>query len=256
MIVLLAVIAFPAPAAAEQASQPDAPAAGRIDVSGGGATTCAVLDDNNVRCWGFGADGRPGYANTETIGDNETPASAGPVDLSPPGGPQRSAKALSVGTAPTCALLDDASVRCWGFGGDGRLGYANTETIGDNETPGSAGPVYLGPTGGPQRSAKAISAGGAHSCAVLDDDSVRCWGFGGDGRLGYGNTEPIGDNETPGPVGPVDLSPPGGPQRSAKAISAGQNHTCALLDDNSVRCWGVGATGRLGYGNTDVVGDN
>ena len=53
---------------------------------------------------------------------------------------------LAAGNAHTCALLDNGAVRCWGDGGSGRLGYANTNSIGDNETPGSVGPVSLGGT--------------------------------------------------------------------------------------------------------------
>ena len=41
-------------------------------------------------------------------------------------------------------MLDNGRVRCWGFGGNGRLGYGNTDTIGDNETPGSVGPIAAG----------------------------------------------------------------------------------------------------------------
>ncbi len=225
-------------------------------ITAGRGHTCAVLDDDSVRCWGFGGDGRLGYGNTDTIGDNETPGSVGPVKLGPDGGPERTAKAISAGAGHTCVVLDDDSVRCWGFGGDGRLGYGNTDSIGDNETPGSVGPVKLGPDGGPERTAKAISAGAGHTCALLDDGSVRCWGFGAFGQLGYGNPSTIGDNETPGSVGPVKLGPDGGPERTAKAISAGREHTCALLDDGSVRCWGFGGNGRLGYGNPRTIGDN
>ena len=54
-------------------------------------------------------------------------------------------------------------------------------------------------------SARQISAGWNHTCALLDNGTVRCWGSGSFGRLGYGNTTTIGDNETPGSVGPVDL---------------------------------------------------
>ncbi len=220
-------------------------------ISAGGAHTCAVLEDKSLRCWGFGEDGRLGYATenaegvSETVGDDETPGSAGPVDV---GGP---ATAISVGAEHTCALLEDRSVRCWGDpggftggdGGDGRLGYANANFIGDDETPGSAGPVDVGGT------AAAISAGDWHTCAVLDGGAVRCWGLGVDGRLGYGNEFAVGDNETPGSKGPVEL---GG---TATAVSAG-NHTCARLDNGTVRCWGPGRLGQLGYGDTEDIGDN
>ncbi|MBW3536082.1 MAG: hypothetical protein KY453_12855, partial [Gemmatimonadetes bacterium] len=102
----------------------------------------------------------------------------------------------------TCALLDDGNVRCWGYGAHGRLGYTRTNDIGDDETPGSVGPVDLGAG----RTAVAVSAGGRHTCARLDDGSVRCWGAGFTGRLGYCDERDIGDDETPASVGPVDLT--------------------------------------------------
>ena len=231
-----------APATAEQASQPSAAAAGRLDA--GRLHTCAVVPAAEVRCWGIGVAGALGYANTVTIGDDEPPAAAGSVDV----GPGRSVRAISAGLAHTCALLDAGAVRCWGFAANGRLGYANVLTIGDDEPPAAAGPVDLGAG----RNATAISAGGAHSCAVLDDGTVRCWGFNTDGRLGYGRTESIGDTETPGSVDPVRL----GPGRTASAITAGDSHTCALLDDGNVRCWGYGASGQLGYASVGNVGDD
>ncbi|MCP9491948.1 MAG: hypothetical protein MSC31_19045 [Solirubrobacteraceae bacterium MAG38_C4-C5] len=213
-------------------------------ITAGDAHTCAVLDDGNVRCWGFAGNGQLGYGNTENIGDDESPDTAGPVNL----GPGRTAKAITAGNFHTCAVLDDGSVRCWGFGGNGRLGYGNTDSIGDNETPDTAGPVNLGPG----RTAKAITAGADHTCAVLDNDSVRCWGFGRNGALGYANTATIGDDETPAAAGPVDLSP----GRTAVAITAGGDHTCARLDDDSVRCWGDGVNGELGYCARHVIGDD
>ena len=210
-------------------------------ISAGGGHTCAILADGSVRCWGFGSSGQLGYGNTSNVGDRQTPDSVGAVDL----GPGRTAKAISAGIQHTCALLDDATVRCWGFGGAGRLGYSNQNTV---QSPAFVGPVDLGPG----RKAKAISAGGAHTCALLDDGTVRCWGFGASGQLGYGGTDPIGDDETPGSVGPVGL----GPGRKATAISAGRSHTCAVLDDGTVRCWGYGGDGELGYASTSNIGDD
>ena len=216
-------------------------------ISAGGAHTCAILDDGSVRCWGFGYDGQLGYGSTRTLGaaPATTPAQVGPVNL----GPGRTAVAISAGSYHTCAILDDGSVRCWGYGASGQLGYANTNNVGDTPAavPARVGPVNLGPG----RTAVAISAGGAHTCAILDDGSVRCWGDDTYGQLGYGNGSSVGDDETPGSVRPVDL----GPGRKAVAISAGTDHTCAILDDGGVRCWGSGADGQLGYGNTRGLGD-
>jgi hypothetical protein len=94
-----------------------------------------------MTCWGTAASGQLGHANTDPIGDDEPPSAAGPVDL----GAARSAVAISAGGDRTCARLDGGvSVRCWGKGANGALGYCNLDSIGDDETPGSAGPVDLG----------------------------------------------------------------------------------------------------------------
>ncbi|MDQ4130687.1 MAG: RCC1 domain-containing protein, partial [Actinomycetota bacterium] len=109
-LALLAMIAgvwLPTGASAEQASQPESTAAAELDA--GRDHSCAVLTGGTVRCWGHGAHGQLGYGNTRTIGDDEAPASVGPVFL----GPGRSAKAISAGGVHSCALLDDGSVRCW-----------------------------------------------------------------------------------------------------------------------------------------------
>jgi hypothetical protein len=215
-----------------------------VEISAGGAHTCARLDNGTVRCWGWGGVGALGYGNTNDIGDNETPGSVGPVDL----GTGRTAAKLTAGGFHTCAVLDNAAVRCWGFADFGALGYGNTNEIGDDETPGSVGTVDLGVG----RTAEAIEGGGVHTCALLDDANVRCWGFGSSGRLGYGNTNTIGDNETPGSVGPVNV----GTGRTTLVIAAGGQHSCAVLDNDTVRCWGEGDFGRLGYGNINDIGDN
>ena len=160
----------------------------------------------------------------------------------------RTAVAVSAGEFHTCALLDNATVRCWGDAELGRLGYGNTDRIGDNETPGSVGPVSFGGS----RTALSVGAGGSHTCAILDDRSVRCWGNAGNGLIGYGITNNIGDDETPAAVGAVDI----GSGRTAAALAAAPNHTCVRLDDGKLRCWGFGDSGRLGYANTNTIGDN
>ena len=242
LIALAAAVAAPTAGAEQAGSKQKRLPAGFIGA--GQAHSCAVLGTGGVRCWGRGDQGALGYGSTDTIGDNEAPASAGPVNL----GTGRRARAISVGAAHTCAILDTGAVRCWGDGGFGRLGYGHTGTIGDNESPAATPVVKIG-TG---RRAVAIAAGTDHTCAILDTGRVRCWGFGADGLLGYGNTTTIGDNEHPASAGPVNL----GSGRRAVAIAAGLYHTCVILDTGRVRCWGWGGQGALGYGNTDTIGDN
>ena len=82
---------------------------------------------------------------------------------------------------------------------------------------------------------------------------MKCWGYGQYGQLGQGNTDNLGDgaNEMGDNLTIVDL----GTGRTATAIAAGSQHTCALLDNSAVKCWGSGNSGALGYGNTNNLGD-
>ena len=105
---------------------------------------------------------------------------------------------------------------------------------------------------GEGRTARAISAGIAHTCAVLDDATVKCWGNGAYGKLGYENQSNVGDipNQMGGNLATVSL----GAGRTALAISAGGTHTCAVLDDASLKCWGDGSSGQLGSGDVVAIG--
>jgi len=95
-----------------------------------------------------------------------------------------------------------------------------------------------------------LKGGSVHTCALLTDGNVRCWGRGTYGRLGYGSQNDVGLTQTPAAAGDINL---GG---TAAAIGAGGEHTCALLSNGNVRCFGRGLSGRLGYGNTRDIGDN
>ncbi|KAJ1479999.1 regulator of chromosome condensation 1/beta-lactamase-inhibitor protein II [Baffinella frigidus] len=97
-----------------------------------------------------------------------------------------------------------------------------------------------------------LTAGRVHTCAVLNDSSVRCWGQNWDGMLGLGDTlERGGRSSDMGANLPaMDL----GPGRIAVQLSAGEYHTCALLDNGSVKCWGSNAFGQLGLGDTQRRG--
>ncbi len=209
-------------------------------ISASGFHTCAVLASGKVRCWGGGSNGRLGYADTVTIGDTEYPSSI--LNYVNVGG---DVVQISTGDYHTCALLSNGAVRCWGYGFEGRLGYSNENDIGDNEDPSIAGNVSIG------GSAVQVVANVYSSCVLLSSGDVRCWGAGGYGRLGYGDTtNNIGDTELPSTKSVLSI---GG---SALQLAAGEDHACALMSDGAVRCWGRGASGQLGYGNTNNIGDD
>ena len=131
----------------------------------------------------------------------------------------------------TCAILDDDTLKCWGWNNNGRLGYGDTT---DRTAPDATAVVDLGSG----RTAKALSLGESHTCAILDDDTIKCWG--GGNYIGYGDTT---QREAPDATAVVNL----GSGRTAKALSLGNGHTCAILDDDTLKCWGYGGQGQLGY---------
>merc|ERR1719235_82649 len=106
---------------------------------------------------------------------------------------------------------------------------------------------------GAGRSAQSLAAGVSHTCALLDNSQVKCWGWGRYGQLGYGDTNNRGDDagEMGDSLAYVDL----GAGRSVVSIAACNYHTCALLDNSQVKCWGHGGHGQLGYGDTNTRGD-
>jgi len=106
---------------------------------------------------------------------------------------------------------------------------------------------------GTGRTATAIATGQYHSCALLDNASVKCWGRNSFGQLGIDNNTQMGDN-----TGEMALIPTVnlGTGRTATAIAAGYFHTCALLDNASVKCWGINNYGQLGIDNNTTMGDN
>ena len=165
--------------------------------------------------------------------------------------PEINATSISAGGSQTCAMDNSSGiVKCWGKGDYVGLGDSINRGDGANEMGSNLAFVELG-TG---RTATAIASGGSHTCAQLDNDSVKCWGEGTQGRLGYGNSNNLGDgaNEMGDNLTAIDL----GTGRTATAIASGTLHTCALLDNASVKCWGSNNGGQLGQGNTDNLVDN
>ena len=138
-------------------------------------------------------------------------------------GAGRTAVALDLGDLHTCAILDNGELKCWGFNQFGALGNGGNSNI--NSPPSSSINLEAG------RTAVAVAAGSQHTCAILDNGSVKCWGNDGNGQLGDGGTS-LNIN-TPSST-PVDL----GNGRTAVAIDAQGTHTCAILDNGEMKCWG------------------
>lgn len=140
-----------------------------------------------------------------------------------------SMSAVSVGALHACAINTGSGVRCWGYNDHGELGDGST--------------VYRNTfvdVAGLDWGAATVVAGDFHSCALLFDRTVRCWGWNGYGQLGDGSTtNRLTPVVVPGLTGVV-------------AIAAGRYHTCAVLATGQARCWGSNDYGEVGDGTTTI----
>lgn len=239
-------------------------------VSLGRDFTCALLESNDVKCWGINNFGQLGQGNVITLGDNELPSSIPNIEIG------AKVKDIEAGIFHTCVILESDDVKCWGKNLYGPLGLARTDYIGDNEKPIDVASVNIG------SKVKKLALGMEHTCALLQTGDVKCWGNNGRtyqncyvkcenekwhagschtvtvcnestdlfGSLGLGTITIIGDDEHPVSAPNVEI---GG---NAIDISATTRGTCAVLENNSLRCWGRHNYGELGYGNRDIIGDD
>ena len=158
---------------------------------------------------------------------------------------------IFLGSRHTCAVLDDRSVKCWGWNDDGQLGYGDTIHRGDGA--GEMGDALPAVALGTGRTAVSIAAGYI--------TRARCWTTGqssagaGTTTASWGTATRFDRGDGAGEMGDALPAVALGTGRTAVSIAAGMYHTCAVLDDRSVKCWGWNDDGQLGYGDTIDRGD-
>lgn len=190
-------------------------------VSAGNLHTCARTTPGAVWCWGANESNQLGVGEGSTLTSRLTPV---PV----PG--LFAVRSVSSGQAHNCVIAADRSVQCWGLNFAGQAGDASLRySIGaPNPVAGLSGPALV------------LALGGLHSCALIEGGRVECWGDDSHGQLGDGS--PGGERASAAAVQQL-----GG---VALAIAAGDSHTCALLANGDVRCWGLNEVGQLGDNTT------
>lgn len=232
--------------------------------------SCAVLADRTVKCWGLNPFGG--------LGDATKTQAYSPVKVSG----LSNVKMVATGLWHSCAVTQSGDVLCWGANIDGQLGDTNITTE-------SLIPVLVKGVSG----AKAVAAGQWHTCALISDGTVKCWGKWFTGLKGTTQVQSYTPIAIPGIVSATEISlgnthscvllasgqvqcwgdndygqlgvspiPPFNSQNpvlatgvsSAVAVSAGANGTCALLRNGTVQCWGQGAVGQ--YGGSGSQGDS
>lgn len=195
-------------------------------ITAGGSHTCALHTDGTIACWGYNLYGQLGDGgNTNQFATHDI--------IGLPGGVR--AVSVDAGLDHTCALQANGAMTCWGRNGDGQLG--------DGTTTNRNQPVSVSVPANTH--ATAIQAGGFHTCALYGAGTVTCWGYNQWGQLGL---DPTTFATLTAPSGTLSL--PGGPPTQAIDLAVGDSHTCVLLDDGGAACWGYNGVGALGDGTT------
>ncbi len=192
-----------------------------VGVDSGSTHNCAIIRNGDVlMCWGHGGDGALGNGSYD---QKSTPTPV--VNL---GGP---VVAIGLGERHSCAIITGGALKCWGYNNFGQIG------IGESKQRTINAPVAVN-LGGP---AYAVTSGGwQHACAITNEGDLKCWGLNSHGQIGDGTTT---NRNTPTSV--VGL---GG---KVEAVSAGELHTCAIINRSDLKCWGGGSDGQLGIGSTE-----
>jgi alpha-tubulin suppressor-like RCC1 family protein len=228
---------------------------------------CALYENNLVKCWGndrYIGRNDPTVDTSSYTGDvaEELGNNLPTIDF----GTDLTVSQLSLGNSHACVILNNGGLKCWGSASNGRLGSGNTNnSLGDgvnaadeavNEMGNALPYVDLGTDANQQPyTAKQVMAGYDVTCAILSNDQIKCWGDNGSAQLGYGDFNDRGDepNEMGNNLPFVDL----GTGRSANKVFAYYHHTCAIMDNGGLKCWGTNGDGEIGIASGDnYVGNN
>ncbi|MBY0413059.1 MAG: choice-of-anchor D domain-containing protein, partial [Bdellovibrionales bacterium] len=241
-----------------------------LSISSGAGHSCAVLDNGATKCWGDNFYGQLGAGSeVEKIGvlPNEM-ANLNEINL---GLGFLAKNIIASNGAFTCALAISGEVKCFGkavaneasdspfFGVLGNcwarsaqnapaspcnnstqrkpassLGFLSTD-MGD-----TLGKVSL--TSQPSTD---IALGSNFSCALSSDGDLKCWGINEQGQLGLGGITNVGESV-------AEMSGLKSALTNVDKIATGYEHACAVMKNNTLKCWGSSfqnANGLVAFGN-------
>ena len=172
--------------------------------------SCALLNDASLWCWGENS--------ALLFGSNNTLAQPTPVQVQG----LENIEEVAASDHHLCARVESGAVHC--------LGHNDTGGLGNGSQLPSATPVVT-----INQNANGVRGGAHHSCAVIGTESTLvCWGSSNSGQTGSE------DNPTVEPSDDVGL-------HLTWRLAIGDHHTCAVSDDDKVRCFGNNDEFQLGH---------
>ena len=195
-----------------------------------GVHSCAVLSDGTAKCWGSNGSGQLGDGTL--INKVNATTVLGLTSIS----------TMGLGSVHSCALLSDQTVWCWGVNHIGQLGTSNLNHRSTATKLSSLSSVSK------------IATGYHHNCVILTDKTLKCWGDNYYGQLGNGKSGGSDTNSDATDTYDADIdsnTPLQVPSlTNVIEVSCGWHHTCVLLSDRTIKCWGRNLNGQLGNGTT------
>jgi alpha-tubulin suppressor-like RCC1 family protein len=216
-----------------------------VDVSTGTYASCAVIEDGNIYCWGYGSHGQMG--NELTTGSNKLPVKVYKGSMETVDGNNAgSAKFInvSVGAYNVCGRTEDKRVYCWGYNGYGELGLGHKTSQKKPTKPvkGDLGDEFnMGVAGGHWGS------GYYRTCVITVDQQVACFGSNTYGSLGLGTTGNAATAQQIVPDKSINFA--GDLDPNFVDVSLGSVNTCAKDDAGNSYCWGYSAASDNRLGN-------
>lgn len=245
-------------------------------IAAGESHICALLGDGGVLCWGSNGEGQRGDGTrnfhdqpTPVIGLNHArfislsgdhscaiaegsvycwgtnmygesnPASSldNVLEPAPITFPDGSENPVRVFASNSCALLSDAAVECWGQ----RLWPSSASAACSENSP-----TDHAPSPDPLLSGITQMTSGVGYICTLTDGHASCWGANEHGQLGLGTDDCVCPPGVPPPFDPMAVCSATVPLSGIIKLVAGLFHTCALVSDGTVWCWGNNANGEVG----------
>lgn len=236
---LLLVLSGTAALAQASCSSDDAASGGGAEVDAAGSDATTRTDGSTSDDGGVGSDASTNDTGAGDAGASDAGSDGGATDAGADASlvtctASPCAIQIAAGTDQACVILSDKTVRCWGGNFMGEAGQS-VPTDGGYGTPVLAPLAVSGATG-----ARELSLGAEHSCALLENGTLQCWG-----SNRYAQLAMAADGGLAGAVRsptPVTIPVTG----TAANVSAGFYHTCIRRTDGSVQCWGYNSHAQIG----------